>query len=232
LPPTAFISFLQNHDQVGNRAFGERILKLAPARAVQAAMEILLLAPSPPMLFMGEEFGAVTPFLFFCDFSGDLAAAVTNGRRNEFARFAKFNSPAVRDSIPDPNAEDTLRQSKLDWKCLSVSAHPQWLTFYRELLAMRQRTIVPHLRAKCSVRCEFSGLQGQELSMDWLFDDGARLELRANLRNERVTTTQEHTGVQFYCSGPDVASAFEEGWLPGWSVVWLMSGQWAVPSRR
>lgn len=225
LPPTAFISFLQNHDQVGNRAFGERILKLAPPRAVKAAMEILLLAPSPPMLFMGEEFGAVTPFLFFCDFSGDLAAAVTNGRRNEFVRFAKFNSSAVRESIPDPNAEDTFRQSKLDWECLTGSVHPQWLTFYRELLAMRQRAIVPHLGAKCGVRCEFSGIQGRELSMDWLFDDGARLELRANLRTERVTITKEHTGVQFYCSSPDVALAFEQGWLPGWSVVWLMSGQ-------
>ncbi|HUD67999.1 MAG TPA: malto-oligosyltrehalose trehalohydrolase [Candidatus Sulfotelmatobacter sp.] len=230
LPPTAFISFLQNHDQVGNRAFGERILKLAPPRAVQAAMEILLLAPSPPLLFMGEEFGAVTPFLFFCDFSGDLAAAVTNGRRNEFARFAKFNSAAVRESIPDPNAEDTFRQSKLDWECQTVSVHRQWLTFYRELLGVRQRVIVPHLAARCGVRCQFSGKGGRELSMDWLFDDGARLELRANLRNERVAVTQKHSGVHFYCSGPDVSSAFEQGWLPGWSVVWLRSGQRAVPS--
>jgi maltooligosyltrehalose trehalohydrolase len=231
LPPTAFLSFLQNHDQVGNRAFGERILKLAPPRSVKAAMEILLLAPSPPMLFMGEEFGAVTPFLFFCDFSGDLAAAVTNGRRNEFARFSKFNSAAVRDSIPDPNAEDTFRQSKLDWEQLADAVHQHWLTLYRELLGVRQRVIVPHLAAKCGVRCEFSGKQERELSMDWSFDDGARLELRANLRNERIAVTQKHTGGQFYCSDPDVSSAFERGWLPGWSVVWLMSGQRSSPSK-
>ena len=94
LPPTAFVSFLQNHDQIGNRAFGERIIQIADRRAVRAAAAILLLAPSPPLLFMGEEFGAETPFLFFCDFEKDLAAAVTEGRRNEFARFARFNDPA------------------------------------------------------------------------------------------------------------------------------------------
>src|SRR5262249_22787549 len=106
LPLTAFISFIQNHDQIGNRAFGERILRLAPPEAVRAAMEILLLAPAPPMLFMGEEFGAISPFLFFCDFRGELASAVTNGRRNEFARFTKFASQ-TRDQIPDPNSEQT-----------------------------------------------------------------------------------------------------------------------------
>ena len=76
LPPAAFVSFLQNHDQIGNRAFGERIVKLAESPAIRAAAAILLLAPSPPMLFMGEEFGAETPFLFFCDFENDLAEAV------------------------------------------------------------------------------------------------------------------------------------------------------------
>src|SRR6185437_10073721 len=77
LPPGAFVSFLQNHDQIGNRAFGDRIAESAPAAKIKAAMEILLLAPQPPLLFMGEEFGARTPFLYFCDFHGDLAAAVT-----------------------------------------------------------------------------------------------------------------------------------------------------------
>src|SRR5271165_1874127 len=101
LPPAAFVSFLQNHDQVGNRAFGERIIQIADHRAVRAAAAILLLAPSPPLFFMGEEFGAETPFLFFCDFEKDLAAAVTEGRRNEFSDFARFADPAKRDRIPD-----------------------------------------------------------------------------------------------------------------------------------
>ncbi len=100
LPPTAFVSFLQNHDQIGNRAFGERILTLADPRAVRAAAAILLLGPSPPLLFMGEEFGAPTPFLFFCDFEENLAAAVTAGRRNEFARFGRFRDSATREANP------------------------------------------------------------------------------------------------------------------------------------
>ena len=109
LPPTAFVSFLQNHDQIGNRAFGERILAIADPRAVRAASAILLLSPQTPLLFMGEEFGAQTPFLFFCDFEEDLAAAVTDGRRNEFARFARFSDPAAREGIPDPNDIQRLR---------------------------------------------------------------------------------------------------------------------------
>ena len=102
LPPTAFISFLQNHDQIGNRAFGERIATIADPRAVRAAAAIFLLAPSPPMLFMGEEFGAQTPFLFFCDFEKGLAEAVAAGRRNEFARFTSSAIPLLARGFPIP----------------------------------------------------------------------------------------------------------------------------------
>ena len=132
LPPTAFVSFLQNHDQVGNRAFGERIIQIADRRAVRAAAAILLLAPSPPLLFMGEEFGAETPFLFFCDFEKDLAAAVTAGRRNEFAHFARFNDPAERERIPDPercqqplrphsSTGASLRNRAIETGCASIA---------------------------------------------------------------------------------------------------------------
>ncbi|MGH9528769.1 MAG: malto-oligosyltrehalose trehalohydrolase, partial [Terriglobales bacterium] len=108
LSPLCFVNFLQNHDQIGNRAFGERILKLTSEDALKAAMSILLLSPSPPLLFMGEEFGTSTPFLFFCDFAGDLAKAVTTGRRGEFASFEKFNSREMLSRIPDPNSETTF----------------------------------------------------------------------------------------------------------------------------
>src|SRR5690606_14138336 len=91
LPPTAFIAFLQNHDQIGNRAIGERIDALASAEAVDAATAILLLAPAPPLLFMGEEWGAKEPFYFFCDFEPELGRLVREGRRNEFARFPQFS---------------------------------------------------------------------------------------------------------------------------------------------
>ncbi|MHB8760640.1 MAG: malto-oligosyltrehalose trehalohydrolase, partial [Thiobacillus sp.] len=116
LPLQAFVSFVQNHDQVGNRAFGERLTQLAPEPAVRAAAAILLLAPSVPMLFMGEEFGAKTPFQFFCDFGGELRDAVTQGRRREFRKFARFADPGAQAAIPDPNRSETFLASKLDWR--------------------------------------------------------------------------------------------------------------------
>ena len=220
LPPSAFISFLQNHDQIGNRAFGERISQLADPCALKAVMEILLLAPSPPLLFMGEEFGESSPFLFFCDFRGDLAAAVTKGRRTEFARFAKFNSSEVRESIPDPNAESTYLASKLNWKELADKIHADWLHLYRELLSLRHSKLIPHLGRSCVARCEVSQSAERKLSVDWIFDDGAQLKLRANLGDEDVLIEQEAGTQPFYASTPEAGAAIEHGSLPRWSVVW------------
>ncbi len=112
-------------------------------RAVRAAVAILLLAPSPPLLFMGEEFGAETPFLFFCDFRKDLSAAVTAGRRDEFAGFARFNGPAERERIPDPSSAATFQLSRLNWSVTSQPRHRDWLHFYRQLLRLRRQHVVP-----------------------------------------------------------------------------------------
>lgn len=217
LPLTAFISFLQNHDQIGNRALGGRIVQLASPQALKAAMEILLLAPAPPLLFMGEEFGATTPFLYFCDFSGDLAAAVTNGRRNEFARFAQFSSPEQRERIPDPNAEQTFEISKLDWNCLSKNVHKNWLIFYRELLSIRQREIVPRLCGMTFIRTE--SCEGQRrLAVDWACPGGSSLQLRANVGQEPQTIPS--AGTPFYASSREAAAALKNSTLPAWSVIW------------
>jgi len=220
LPPTAFVSFLQNHDQVGNRAWGERITQLAPSHQVKAAMEILLLAPQPPLLFMGEEVAAISPFLYFCDYKGDLAASVTNGRRSEFARFAKFNSEEARESIPDPNAESTFLQSKLVWNSLQEKLHTDWLDLYRELLALRQSKVVPHLGGAVVTRCDTSRGPKRWLSVDWIFDDGATLQLRANVGNEPLTIPEQDLGTPFYTSTPEVGVAFQHGSMAPWSVVW------------
>ena len=219
LPPGAFISFVQNHDQVGNRAFGERLIRLAPARALRAALEVLLLAPSPPMLFMGEEFGAASPFLFFCDFEGDLAHAVTAGRRDEFARFAKFVS--TRGLIPDPNAPETFRQSKLDWGELDQASHAQWLRFYRELLSLRQRLIVPLLRMTSGTRSEYRDFQNQGLVVEWEAG-GTQLRLAANLGDEWLSSMTLQPRDTFYSSSPEAADASAHGRLPPWSVLWSL----------
>jgi malto-oligosyltrehalose trehalohydrolase len=130
LAPSCFVDFLQNHDQIGNRAFGERLICLSNETKLKALTAIQLLAPSPPLLFMGEEWGCRQPFLFFCDFDGELAEAVRAGRKREF--------PLIRE-MPDPNAEATFRQCVLDWG----KRDPAWLQHYQDLLALRARVIAP-----------------------------------------------------------------------------------------
>ena len=139
LPPSAFVDFMQNHDQVGNRAMGERLPVLTDSRKLETLTGILLLAPSAPLLFMGEEWGCRQPFLFFCDFPGELGEAVRKGRREEFARFAAFRERKARERIPDPLAESTFRQCVLDWQ----QARGPRLALYRELLDIRAREIAP-----------------------------------------------------------------------------------------
>ncbi len=220
LPPTAFVSFLQNHDQIGNRAFGERISKLAGPRAVRAAVAILLLAPCPPLLFMGEEFGAETPFLFFCDFEKELARLVTEGRRNEFARFARFNDPAARERIPDPSSIKTFETSRLDWNEISHADHQAWFRFYRDLLKIRCRHIVPRLSSSCSTKVEAH--TGASLHLSWQFSDKSQLTLIANLQPEPAPeVTLPDLPILYATEGID-QDILKKGILPAWSVVWFL----------
>ncbi len=143
LPRLAFVNFIQNHDQIGNRPLGERLTALADGNAVAAALSVLLLQPGPPLLFMGEEWGATEPFPFFCDFGGDLADAVRNGRKREFAEaYARHG-----DEIPDPLAERTRDIARLDWNARRQPAHADRLELTRSLLAARHKHVVPLLRS-------------------------------------------------------------------------------------
>ncbi len=181
LPPVAFVSFIQTHDQVGNRAFGERLCMLAQEAPLRAATVAWLLAPAPPMLFMGEEFGAATPFLFFCDFGPELAAAVTAGRRREFARFERFSDPAAQAAIPDPNAADTFARSKLDWGCTQREPHARWLKLYRDLLALRREQVVPRLAGMSGHAGRFEVLSEGAVLVHWQLGEGSGLTLYLNL---------------------------------------------------
>ena len=151
LPPLAFVSFLQNHDQIGNRAMGERLDALidpADEARLHAIYACVLLSPHIPMLFMGEEFAASSPFLYFCDFEGELATAVSNGRRAEFAPFKAFADEAARARIPDPNAAATFALSKLRWEERSEdmsTRHGRRLALLRELLRLRRQHLMPLL---------------------------------------------------------------------------------------
>lgn len=216
LPPQSFVSFLQCHDQVGNRAFGERITHIAPAPAVRAAAAIYLLAPSIPMLFMGEEFAAKSPFQFFCDFGPELRAAVTEGRRREFRRFARFADPALQAAIPDPNLEQTFLVSRLDWGSLNDQRQAEWLAYYRELLRLRGQHIVPRLVGMRGHCASFDVPAPGALRAVWRLGDGAILRLSANLSAQTVRGAAPAGKILF--TSPNAA----EGTLGPWSVVWTL----------
>ena len=222
LPPTAFVSFLQNHDQVGNRAFGERITRLADCRAVRAATAILLLAPSPPLLFMGEEFGAETPFLFFCDFEKGLAKAVTAGRRNEFAHFAKFSDPASREQIPDPSDARTYEASRLNWSEIDQPSHRDWLHFYRRLLKLRCQHIVNRLSSGCAINADYEIHADRGIIADWKFPDQSQLILMANIGSDSLSGLTSPASQVIFASEEVTTDDLKQGALPPWSVVWFL----------
>lgn len=220
LPPEAFVSFLQNHDQIGNRALGERIIKLCDAEALRMGMTILLLAPSPPMLFMGEEFGATTPFLFFCDFGPELAEKVKNGRRAEFARFEQFNSAEAQAKIPDPNSVGTFLQSKLDWNSLEQESHRKWLQFYREVLTCRRAKIIPRIKDIAHGKATFKISDHSLLEAEWPFSGGGYLKLLAHFGRElhRVGPIRDEL---LYVSRPDYLPSREE--MPALTAAWFLN---------
>jgi malto-oligosyltrehalose trehalohydrolase len=145
LPPLGFVAFIQNHDQIGNRAFGERITALARPEAVRAIAAVSMLLPQVPMLFMGEEWAAAQPFPFFCDMGPELADAVREGRRAEFATFADFRDEEKRARIPDPQAEATFVAAKLVWCDARRPGNADWLAWYRRILGVRRNVIMPLL---------------------------------------------------------------------------------------
>jgi len=176
LPPTAHILFLQNHDQVGNRAFGERLTVLADPAALEAAIALQMLCPQIPLLFMGEETASRSPFLFFTDHNADLARIVCEGRRQEFVGFAAFADQAQREKIPDPNAKATFEAS-------APSPDPalaqERQALYRHLIALRQTEIVPRLAGAQSIGSAVIGPKAVRAA--WTLGDGSVLTIACNL---------------------------------------------------
>jgi maltooligosyltrehalose trehalohydrolase len=142
IEPRRFVFFLQNHDQIGNRALGERLHHQIDPAAFRAATTLLLLAPQTPLLFMGEEWAASSPFLFFTDHEPGLGRLVTEGRRREFASFAAFSDPRRRAAIPDPQALVTFETSRLDWTETALEPHAATLRLHRDLLRLRRREVL------------------------------------------------------------------------------------------
>ena len=219
LPPGAFISFIQNHDQIGNRAFGERINQITKPEALRALIAIYLLLPQVPMLFMGEEWGAVQPFPYFCDFHGELADKVREGRKSEFASFPEFQDPAQRERIPDPLAEATFLSAKLDWEALGRPEHNEHLQRYTNLLRVRRESIVPLLNAISGNAGSFEMLGPSAVVVSWHIDDGRQLQLCANLCDRAWDGFPEPKGHCLWHEGP----ALQGGNFEPWTVRWNLS---------
>jgi maltooligosyltrehalose trehalohydrolase len=138
LSPQSFVHCIQNHDQTGNRAHGERLNHQVELDVYRAVSALLLLSPCTPLLWMGQEWAATTPFLYFTDHPEELGRLVTAGRREEFKTFSAFADPAQRERIPDPQAEETFLRSVLSWSERERQPHAGVLAMYRELLALRR----------------------------------------------------------------------------------------------
>ncbi len=220
LPPECFVSFLQNHDQIGNRALGERIVSLSNPAAVRTAMAILLLAPSPLLLFMGEEFGAQTPFLFFCDFASELADRVRYGRRAEFARFKQFRSPEAQARIPDPNDPATFLASKLDWASLERQPHREWLQLYRELLTCRREKIVPQIKDIVPGLAQYDVLGPSAVHVRWGLAKRGTLELITNLGQDSTVLRNRPDGKLLYTTDANCIPTWER--VPPFSAMWFL----------
>ena len=213
LPPTAFVNFLQNHDQIGNRAFGDRLEGLAKPEAIEAALAITLLAPAIPMLFMGEEWGSKAPFPFFCDFKGGLAEAVRKGRRDEYAwAYATYG-----DDVPDPLSEATFRSAILDWE--------SWRWQRARTAGAGARTVgdtPASYHAASRGRAFRRGARGRRRdysTADWRMGDGARLSLRP------ICPTADHRDRDRPTAGhPDLGPEPGQCIKP-WSVIWRLEAR-------
>lgn len=215
IAPGAFVSYLQTHDQIGNRAFGERLTTLADVRALRTAAACTLLAPATPMLFMGEEYGATTPFLFFCDFGAELAEAVTRGRRAEFGIFDRIREAEARATIPDPNSPATFAASKLDQDEAATPAAAEWRAFYRRCLALRRTYVTPRLLGSAPDG-SFAIMQDALLRVRWRCSDGSTLHLGVTFSPTALQDIDALPGLTFYESAPGIGAG---GTWPAYGVA-------------
>ena len=216
VPPTAYIAFIQTHDLIGNRIFGDRIDQTVSPEAVKAIASICLLLPQVPMLFMGEEWAASTPFPYFCDYHGDLAEAVRKGRCDQLSKQDPAPSPDELRRAPDPQAESTLRSAQLQWSETTQGEHAERLAWYTRLLHLRTRRIVP-LLAGLTETCGHYEVHGPgALAVHWTLAHGARLHLTTNLCASTHTPVPPQPGELLYQQGTPNAP---------WSVTWTLENQ-------
>ncbi len=210
LSPTAFVLFLQNHDQTGNRPFGDRLTERADAAALQAAIALQLLCPQIPLIFMGEEWATRAPFLYFTDHHGELAKAVREGRRREFAGFTGFQPGEKAESIPDPNAPETFERSRLR------AGDPERRALYGKLLALRRVVLMPHLAEARAIGARSVGPSA--VTARWRLGGGGVLALFCNLGRDSCLV-ERPAGDLLFESRPGAGEQIRGGFLEGPATV-------------
>ena len=220
----AMVNCAHNHDQVGNRAFGERLTRLVPPAAAELATLLALLTPATPLLFFGEETGTETPFLYFADWDGELRDAVREGRKHEFG-----HATGGGKTLPDPCSADTFRASHPDDLQRDSEAGQRWLRMVNDALAARRAVIVPRqdLLLTGKHRSQRAGATG--IAVRWHYGDGAVLALDLNIGAQAIDipgVNESQGDVVFQHNRPD-RDPNATRW-PAWSALWWVGNNGAT----
>jgi maltooligosyltrehalose trehalohydrolase len=198
IEPEHFVHCISNHDQVGNRAFGDRLNQLVSPASYRAASALLLAGPYTPMLFMGQEWASSSPFLYFTDHHDELGKGVTEGRRKEFSEFSDFRDPEKRDRIPDPQDLRTFADSKLNWAEVEQPSHREILALYRDFLRFRRNELRERRRRRWRIAQVSNtaialryrrGRAGDILILVQLLANDSRIELESTLLQPKAGRT-------------------------------------------
>ena len=214
-PPTAFVGFIQTHDLIGNRIFGDRVSDIVSQESVRAIAAIYLLLPQIPLIFMGEEWAASTPFPFFCDYHGELADEVRKGRCDQLAKLDPAPSEEEMKRAPDPQADETLRSAQLRWDELGSRDHAELFEWYKRVLQVRQEAVVPLLRGLTGTCGRYGMIGPGALQISWDLAGDTKLHLHANLCAQSAAGFGDMPGKILWMQGTEA-----DGTLGAWTVVW------------
>jgi len=183
IEPEHFVVCISNHDQVGNRAYGDRLHMVISPESYRAASTLCLLVPYTPMLFMGQEWACSSPFCYFTDHEAVLGRNISKGRRKEFAQFSEFRDPEKREKIPDPQAESTFLESKLKWREIDAGAHQTVLRLYQDFIRFRQTKLTDRRRSTWKVQL----VAAQALALRYSPPGGSDVLILSQLVPAKVT---------------------------------------------
>lgn len=221
LPLTAFVSFIQNHDQIGNRPRGERLTQLSSQEMLNLITAILILAPSPPLLFMGQEWGTAQPFPYFCDLGEDLVAPVREGRHRELAAALELDHDRL--ITLDPFDETSYEMARLSWSDLDLPLHAAYQNYHRRLLELRQRVIIPRLKSLSAGSAGFRIFGELGLKAWWRFGDGSRLVLYANFGITPIDRIIAPAGRLLFVTDDKCMDRMLDGSLAPLTAAWFLS---------